>query len=114
MNSGKPLLSPCPNCFKIEAENEEFKELLYWVTFALWKSKAFYPYLMGSVIPFIRLGVYKQIVCEKLEIVKANSAEFTNTIEKLRFIEIKEKQLNENLKLIQDLKVAYVYSYFNK
>jgi hypothetical protein len=28
MNSGKPLL-PCPNCFKIETENEDFKEMLY-------------------------------------------------------------------------------------
>ena len=41
LNSGKPLLLPCPNCFKIEAENEEFKEILYWVSFALWRSKGF-------------------------------------------------------------------------
>ncbi len=104
LNSGKPLLLPCPNCFKIEAENEDFKQVLYWVTFALWKSKAFYPYLIGSVIPFIRIGDYKQIVCEKLEVVKTHSEEFTNTIEKLRFIEMKENQLKENLRLVRDLK----------
>ena len=45
LNSGKPLLQPCPNCFKIEAKNEEFKEVLYWVSYALWKSNAFYPAL---------------------------------------------------------------------
>ncbi len=114
LNSGKPLLLPCPNCFKIEAENEDFKQVLYWVTYALWKSKAFYPYLIGSVIPFIRIGDYKQVVCEKLEVVKTHPEEFTNTIEKLRFIEMKENQLKENLRLVRDLKQVYVQSYFNK
>jgi hypothetical protein len=114
MNSGKPLLFPCPNCFKIEAENEEFKEMLYWVSFTLWKSRAFHPYLIGSVIPFIRIGDYKQVLSEKLEVVKINPTEFKSTVEKLRFIEIKEKQLKENLRLIQELKRAYAQSYFSK
>ena len=114
LNSGKPLLLPCPNCFKIEAENEEFKETLYWVSFALWRAKAFHPFLIGSVIPFIRIGDYKQLINENLEIVKASPAEFTETLKKLQFIELKEKQFKENLRLIQELKHAYVYKYFNK
>ena len=114
INSGKPLLLPCPNCFKIEAENEEFKETLYWVSFALWKIKAFHPYLIGSVIPFIRIGDYKHLIFEKLEVVNASPTEFEETLKKLRFIELKERQFKENLKLIQELKHAYVYRYFNK
>jgi hypothetical protein len=113
LNSGKPLLLPCPNCFKIEAENEEFKETLYWVSFALWRAKAFHPFLIGSVIPFIRIGDYKQLINEKLEVVKASPAEFAETVKQLRFIEMKEKQFLQNLKLIQELKRAYVYRYFN-
>jgi len=113
MNSGKPLL-PCPNCFKIETENEEFKETLYWVSFALWRAKAFHPFLIGSVIPFIRIGDYKQLITEKLEIVKSSPAEFAETVKKLRFIELKEKQFLQNLQLIQELKKAYVHSYFNR
>jgi hypothetical protein len=35
LNSGKPLQLPCPNCFIIQTESEEFKETLYWITFAL-------------------------------------------------------------------------------
>jgi hypothetical protein len=53
LNSGKPLQVPCPNCFIIQTESEEFKETLYWITFALWRTKAFHPYLRGSVIPFL-------------------------------------------------------------
>ncbi len=114
MNSGKPLLSPCPNCFKIETETEEFKESLYWISFALWRVKAFHPYLIGSVIPYIRIGDYKQLICEKVEVVKSSPAEFAETVKQLRFIELKEKQFKENLKLIQERKQAYVYRYFNK
>ena len=114
LNSGKPLLVPCPNCFIIQSENEEFKEVLYWISFSLWRTKAFHPYLRGSVIPFICIGDYKQLLVEKVEVVKANPVKFAETIKQLRFIEMKEKQLKENLKLIQELKRAYVYSYFNK
>jgi hypothetical protein len=114
MNSGKPLLLPCPNCFKIETENEVFKETLYWVSFALWRSKAFHPFLIGSVIPFIRIGDFKQLISEKLEVVELNPASFAETVKKLQFIELKEKQFKENLVLIQELKRAYVYKYFNK
>jgi hypothetical protein len=114
LNSGKPLLVPCPNCFTIQSENEEFKEVLYWISFALWRTKAFHPYLRGSVIPFICIVDYKQLIVEKIEVVKTNPIKFAETIKQLSFIEMKEKQLKENLKLIQELKRAYVYSYFNK
>jgi hypothetical protein len=109
MNSGKPLTLPCPNCFKIEAETEDFKEIFYWVSFALWRAKAFHPYLIGSVIPFIRIGDYRQLISENLEVVNVNPAEFAETVKKLRFIELKEKQFKENLQLIQELKRAYVH-----
>lgn len=113
LNSGKPLLQPCPNCFKIEAESKEFKETLFWVSYALWRSKAFHPYLIGSVIPFIRIGDFKQVISEELEVVKVNPVEFTRTIEKLKFIEIQENQLKKNLRLVQELKQAYVFRFFN-
>ena len=114
LNSGKPLMVPCPNCFIIQTESEQFKEVIYWITFALWRTNAFHPVLIGSVIPFIRIGDYKQLINEKLEVVKANPIKFAETIKQLSFIEMKEKQLKENLKLIQELKRSYVYSYFNK
>jgi hypothetical protein len=114
LNSGKPLQLPCPNCFIIQTEIEEFKETLYWITFALWRTNSFHHFLIGSVIPFIRIGHYKQRIIEKLQVVQLNPIKFSETIKQLSFIEMKEKQLKENLKLIQELKRAYVYSYFNK
>jgi hypothetical protein len=111
LNSGKPLSSLCPNCFKVEAKNEETKEALYWLSFSLWKVNAFHPFLVGSVIPFIRIRDYKQLLIEKIEIVNCNPVAFTQTVNQLRFIEQKEKQFKENLKLIQEFKNALVYNY---
>jgi hypothetical protein len=54
LNSGKPLLDPCPNCFVCICSCEEEKENLYWIFFALWQSHKFRHELIGSVIPFIR------------------------------------------------------------
>jgi hypothetical protein len=114
MNSGKPLSLPCPNSFRVEAETEEVKELLYWVSFALWRSKAFHPHLIGSVIPFIRIRDYQNLVLEKLEVVNESPAEFAEAVKKLQFMELKEKQFRQNLQLIGDLKRAYVHQYFNR
>jgi hypothetical protein len=61
-NSGKPLLSPCPNCFVISFQSETEKEQAYWLLFCLWQSKTFYPYLRGSVIPFIILRDMKKCI----------------------------------------------------
>ena len=114
MNAGKPMVLPCPNCFVVEANSEEIKETLYWVSFALWRSKAFHPMLVGSVIPFIRIKDYKKTMCEKLNVVKAQPEEFNETMKQLRFIELKEKQFNENLRLLSELKRAYVHRYFHR
>ena len=54
------------------------------------------------------------LISEKMEVVKASPAVFTETIKKLQLIELKEKQVNENLRLIQELKRAYISKYFIK
>jgi hypothetical protein len=114
MNSGKPLDQRCPNSFCIISDSEKEKEQLYWVSFALWRSNAFYPYLMGSVIPYIRINDFRQLVEDKLKIVDSDLGGFAKITEQLKLIELREKQFLENLKLMEDLKKAYVYKYFNK
>ena len=55
LNSGKPLLEPCPNCFVLSCPSEEEKESLYWICFALWQGKRFYQLFVGSCIEYIRI-----------------------------------------------------------
>lgn len=103
-NSGKPLLSPCPNCFVIQFQSETEKEQLYWLMYSLWQSKAFYPYLRGSVISFVILRDMKECIADGLEKMERNPGQFQKVVEALRSLEEMEKKFRQNLKLVQDAK----------
>jgi len=112
LNSGKPLTTPCPNCFAVLAQNDTDLQTLYWLSFALWKGKLFEYHLVGSVIPFLRVSDFKNIIAQNLEKALANPAELQKTVKALQLVEEKEQQLAKNLKLVKQLKVAYAHSYF--
>ena len=105
-NSGKPLLLPCPNCFIIQFQCEQEKEKIYWLLYSLWQSKAFYPFLRGSVIPFVVLRDVKECLGVGTEKMEANPAQFQKAVEALRNLEEMEKKFRQNLKLIQQAKVS--------
>lgn len=110
-NSGKPLLSPCPNCFVIQFQSETEKEHLYWLMYSLWQSKAFYPYLRGSVISFVILRDIKECIADGLKKMETNPGQFQKVVEALRSLEEMEKMFRQNLKLVQDAKQMLFYKY---
>lgn len=110
-NSGKPLVSPCPNCFVIQFSNNEDKEQVYWLLYSLWQSKAFYPFLRGSVIPFIVIRDVKERLSDGLEKVEANPIQFEKAVVALRSLEDMENKFRKNLKLVQDAKRMIFYKY---
>ncbi len=105
-NSGKPLLDPCANCFVIQFQCEEEKEKIYWLSYSLWQSKAFYPFLRGSVIPFIVLRDVKSCLSDGLNKANGNPVQFEKAVEALLNLEEMEKKFRQNLKLIQQAKVS--------
>jgi len=113
-NSGKPLLISCPNCFVIFCNDEEHKEQLYWLVMGLWLSKAFYPYLKGSVIPFVTISDVKQCVDRGLEVANTSLLEFNKSVKSLRSLEQLEQQYKQNLLLIQEAKRVLFYRYIKK
>ena len=103
-NSGKPLVTPCPNCFTIQFNSTEDKELVYWLLFCLWQSNAFYQYLRGSVIPFIILRDVKSCLNENLNRADNNPAKFQKMVDSFQAINKVENQLKQNLKAIEKAK----------
>jgi hypothetical protein len=103
-NSGKPLISPCPNCFVIQFQNEIEKEQVYWLMYSLWQSKAFYSYLRGSVIPFVVLQDVKSCLSAALNKVDENPAQFEKAVAALQGLEAMEKKNKQNLILISQAK----------
>jgi hypothetical protein len=106
LNSGKPLKESCPNCFVYTTTDEIHRDFMFWLCFALWKSKSFHYYLKGSVIPFITLGDVKTHL-EKSESIASNNFERLNqSIQALKSLELNEQKLNLTLKLIDTAKKA--------
>ena len=114
MNSGKPLVLPCPNCFVFIASCAAEKDFFYWLCFGLWQSKSFHPFLRGSVIPFITLVELKQCIKEGAAKANENLPEFRKSVELLKVIEHKEKQFHENLRLLNDAKREIFYRYMRR
>jgi hypothetical protein len=110
-NSGKPLLASCPNCLVIQFQCEGEKEQIYWLMYSLWQSKAFYPFLRGSVIPFVVLRDIKSCLLDGVEKVAKNPAQFEKAVAALRSLEAMEKQNKQNLLLISQAKRMLFYKY---
>ena len=112
-NSGKPLVAPCPNCFVILFQYEVEKEQIYWLSYSLWQSKAFYPFLRGSVIPFVVLRDVKSGLLDGLNKANENPAQFEKVVSTLRSLEALEKNYKQNLLLISNAKRMLFYKYIS-
>ncbi|MBC7750081.1 MAG: hypothetical protein H7Z76_16175 [Methylotenera sp.] len=114
MNSGKPQKTAFTNSFIVIFENAEDCENLYFVAYSLWKTKFWHQYLIGSVIPFLRLLDFKKEFSPKASLMMFEHEEHQKNMAALKLLEQKEKQFHENLNLISDLRRAIVYRYCRK
>lgn len=108
-NSGKPLNTPCPNCFVCICESEEQKQQLFWLFYGLWQGAYFHPFLTGSVISFIRLPDLKQVIRAAIYKMEMNPQQFTKNISVLQLLEQRSKVIHEQIKLIKQAKKALMY-----
>jgi hypothetical protein len=114
LNSGKPLEKPCPNCFVIACKNADEMDFYKTLAFGLWKAKHFHQFLVGSVIPFIRIDDFKSTIKTQAEEVSKNKLAFATDVQKVKLIERKEKQMYETLALLADVKRAMMHRYFKR
>ena len=114
LNSGKPLEKPCPNSFVCICKNQDEKEFYFWLLFGLWKAKHFHQLLTESVIPFIRIDEFKNEVATQAEHVSKQKTAYTKTINQIKLLEQKEKQLQQYLAVIADVKRATIYRYLKR
>jgi hypothetical protein len=112
-NSGKPLLSPCPNCFVIQFENVEDKECVYWILWCLWQSKAFYPLLKGSVIPFITIGDFQKLLIKTLNQLPSPGV-VLKVVDVLNRFQAIEDEYYQKIKLLKEAKRMVLYKMYPK
>ena len=102
-NAGKPLKTPCPNCFVLVTKTEQEADFYYWLAYGLWQGQFFRPFLTGSVISFIRIQDVINVITEASEKANLKPNEFQNAIVLLNTF---DQHLANTLKQIQLIKEA--------
>lgn len=112
MNSGKPNKDPYTNSFVVLCNSEQELEDLFWISYSLWKCKFWHQFLIGSVIPFIRIGDLRKELILKSKLAIEHSEEYKKQIRALQLIEERENQYKKELILMENIKKAILYNFF--
>lgn len=99
-NAGRPLKKPIPNCWEVRTERSADFEILY----IIFTSKILEPFFCGSVIPFIRLKDYKNIIMPILQNAIHENRIINEHYLQIRKIESQLQQQDKIKKLMQELK----------
>ncbi|REE82144.1 hypothetical protein BX611_1687 [Lutibacter oceani] len=104
LNSGRALHNPIPNCFVVTTETNEQREILYYLCQSLQVGECFKYYIIGSVIPFIRIDDVRKVLNTALQNYEKDNWELK--VRKLMKIINYEDNLKQQLKTIGQLKIA--------
>tara|TARA_R110002124_G_scaffold156333_3_gene323505 strand:- start:113 stop:577 length:465 start_codon:yes stop_codon:yes gene_type:complete len=112
LNSGKPLINPCPNCFVVTTSTEEEKNTLFHLSMMLQIGGFYAYYLKGSVIPFISINDCRNTLKKGLKSKAKSEYDFQKHINAVSVISKKEKELQNVIDKMSVLKVAYIRNCF--
>ena len=114
MNSGKPQKEPFTNSFVILCPDEKDAETVYWLAYSLWKSNFWHQFLIGSVIPFLRINDFKKDFDYKVNEMMQEHELHQKQVQALRLLEQQEDQFHKNIKLISEMRRAILNRYCRK
>ncbi|MEI2693704.1 MAG: hypothetical protein V9E90_01410 [Saprospiraceae bacterium] len=97
LNSGKPLDQPCPNCFIAVCDSKKDRDRFYWLCYSLWQSRSIEHHLIGSVIPFIRISIYRAILSKAFKSSQVHAVYFDHLVRLMIQHEAKAKAISTNL-----------------
>lgn len=102
---------PFTNSFVIMFPDEKDSETVYWLAYSLWKSNFWHQFLIGSVIPFLRITDFKKdFDCKVNEMLQEHELH-QKRVQTLRLLEQKENQLHQNILLINEMRRAILNRY---
>ena len=111
LNSGKPQKEPFTNSFVILFQHEEDCENFYFIAFSLWQTKFWHQFLIGSVIPFLRIQDFKNEFTPRAKTMMEEHEQHLKNVAALKLLEQKEKQFHENINLINEMRRVIIYRY---
>lgn len=99
-NAGRPLKNPLCNCWEVRTNRSADFEILY----IIFESKILMPFIGGSVIPFLRLSDYRNIIFPILENAIHENRIINEHYLQIRKIERQMQQQDKIKNLMQELK----------
>lgn len=82
-NAGQPQFLPWVNSFSVHCKTKEELDFYFWLSYSLWQTGRFKPYLRGSVIPFLSVSDLRQVLSQVAETVFPHWQSLQNVIEAL-------------------------------
>ncbi len=111
-NAGKPMVNPCANCFVFLARNPIEKEYYYWLCYGLWVGGMFRPFLIGSVIEFLRIGDLNHVIKAGQSQLQLRKQALLQAIEMLNKLSAHQSNLVKQVQLIKQAKQALMCKLF--
>lgn len=111
INSGKPMKQATANCFALISKTDKEAEDLYHVALALWQTKFWHQFLIGSVILFLRINDFKIEFLEKSKEMLSEHEEHVKVMAKIKELQKVSDLFNQNLALIEEMKRVVLYKY---
>ncbi|WP_317900021.1 DUF6943 family protein [Aurantibacillus circumpalustris] len=113
-HSGKPAPEYWSNCFVFLADCEEEREFFYFLILGLWELQLFLPHLTGSVVQFIRINDFIDIVEECVNHVNTGERKFEDIQNSLKQIEQCKVTLQKQVATLMQLRKSIFHSYLKK
>jgi hypothetical protein len=88
----------------VTASDADECDYWYWLSWGLWKSQRFQQLLRGSVIPFIRIGDYEEVITTAAVKHFDKPQLLTDAINTMRAIEEHENLIKNKLALLAEAK----------
>ena len=111
MNAGKPLKQSTANCFIVVCETQAERDFYESLCFSLWKAKIFERELIGSVIPFIRLPEFRQVVNHYARMTQHQPEKVLKLADSVNKAMKYEEVIRQQLAKVRQMQMAIVYSF---
>lgn len=108
-NAGRPSHCPFTNSFVVFANSKDEVHELYWICNILFNGNYFKNHLLGSVIPFIRIGQIHFLLQKMIKNYEGHH--WNGRFKALERIERLTAHLNHQQRCLNDYKIALMESY---
>jgi hypothetical protein len=107
-NSGKPSPDWYSNSFVFLADSEEERWHFYYLCYALWQGKYFYPILTGSVVEFIRIDEFALTLHHANIMISQKPEDFKQMIDYFTQLDQHQENLKKQIALIHHVKMSFI------